>query len=160
MTKACAQCCQVKGCCSLVWKHPAAPTMPTKARKWPRVGEARSSKVGEVQEKEAEVVDKEGLWGKRVCEGITRLSGSLEGLTEMIRHQNVILGRLAGMMEEEATWAVWRRKRQGEPVVAPVIILGESDEEEVRAGVKEGGGEEEEVEEEARNEGEDKEGIE
>ena len=111
-------------------------------------------------EKEAEVVDAEESWGVRACKGIAHLSSSLEGLTEMIRHQNVILGHLAGMMEEEVTWVAWRWKRQGEPVVAPAVILGESNEEEVRAGVKEGGGEEEEVEEEARNEGEHKEDIE
>ena len=118
------------------------------------------SKVLEVWEKEAEVADEEGSWGKRVCEGIAQLSGSLEGLTAMIRHQNISLGRLVGMLEEEVAWARWRRKRQGEPVVAPAIILGKSDEEGVKSGVEEGGGEEEEVEEGAGNKGEDEEGIE
>ena len=144
----------------MVQKHPAVPSMLTKAHKWPRVGEASLSKVGEVWEKEVEVADKEGSWGKRACKGLAQLSSSLKGLTEMIRCQNMILGHLAGMMEEEVTWAVWRRKRQGEPVVAPVVILGESNEEEVRAGVEEGGGKEEEVEEEAGNEGANKEDIE
>ena len=157
MTKACTQCCQVKGKCSLVDKHPTVPLMPTKAHKWPHVGEARLSRAGEVREKEMEVVDEEGSWGVRVCEGIAHLSSSLEGLTEMIRQQNEILGRLAGMMEEEAMRVAWRWMTQGElvvvPVVVPVIALvidlrGEDE------------GKEEEVEEEARNEGEDEEGVE
>ena len=101
-------------------------------------------KVSEVWEKGAEVADKEESWGKKVCEGITTLSGSLNGLTAMIECQNLILGHLAGMLEEEADWARWRRKRQGEPVVPPAVILGEGDEEE-------------ENEEEAGNEGENKE---
>ena len=156
-TKACVQCHQVKGHCSLVQKHPAAPPTPTKACKWPRVGEAGSSRAGEVQEKEVEVADEEGLWGVRVCEGIAHLSSSLEGLTEMIRWQNMILGCLAGMMEEEAMWVAWRQRTQREPVVAPVmapvvmpVVNLRGDDE----------GEEEEVEEEARNKGENKEDIE
>ena len=116
-------------------------------------------KASEEWEKGAEVAGEEESWGKRVCEGIATLSGSLDGLTEMVRRQNVILGHLAGMMEEEADWARWRRKTQGEPAMALAIILGESDEEGVKSGV-EGGGEEEEVEEGARNEGEDEEGVE
>ena len=51
-TKACAQCRQVKGKCSLVKKAPAATLMPTKARKRPRIEDAGSAKVLEVQEKE------------------------------------------------------------------------------------------------------------
>ena len=156
-TKACVQCCQVKGHCSLVRKHPTVPPTPTKAHKWPRVGEAGSLKAGEVWEKEAEVVDEEGSWGMRACKGITCLSSSLEGLTKMIRQQNVILGCLAGMMEEEQVRAAWRQRTQGEPVVAPVVapvitlvidLRGDDEEEE------------EEVEEEAGNEGENKEDIE
>jgi hypothetical protein len=85
-------------------------------------------------------------WGLRACEEIARLSGSLEGLTEMIGRQNALLGRLAGLMEEEAA----RRRRTGSsPRVAPVrapVVLYDSDEEEVReeVGEKE---DEEEVEE-------------
>ena len=105
-------------------------------------------KVSEVWEKEAEVADREGSWGKKVCEGIATLSGSLNGLTEMVRRQNVILGCLAGMLEEEAAWARWRWKTQGEPAVPLVVILGKGDEEE------------EEVEEEAGNEGENEEDVE
>ena len=67
----------------------------------------------------------------------------------MVEHQNVILGRLAVRMEEESDWVRWRQKTQGEPVVPPVVILGEGDEEE-----------EEEVEEEAGNKGENEEDVE
>ena len=148
MTKACAQCCQVKGKCSLVKKVPAATSTPTKAHKRPRVGEAGSSRASEVREKEAMVADEAGSWGAKVCEGIATLSGSLNGLTEMVRHQNVILGCLAGMLEEEVAWARWRWKTQGELVVTLAVILGEGDEEE------------EEVEEEAGNKGENEEDIE
>ena len=151
-TKACVQCHQVKGHCSLVRKHPAIPSTPTQAHKQPRVSEAGLSRAGEVWEKEAEVADKEGSWGVRACKGIAHLSSSLEGLTDMIRWQNEILGHLVGIMEEEQVRAVWRWRMQGAsvvvPVVVPVVILGESDEEEVRAGVEEGGGEEEEVRDE------------
>ena len=94
--------------------------------------------------KEAEVADEEESWGRRACEGLAQLSSSIEGLTAMIRRQNLLLGHLAGMLEEEADWVRWRRKRQGEPVVPPAVILGEGDEEE-------------EVEEEAENEGENEE---
>ena len=100
----------------MVKKAPAMPSTPTKAHKRPHIGEASSLKVSEVQEKEAEVADEAGSCGAKVCEGIATLSSSLDGLTEMVRCQNVILGCLAGMMEEEADWARWRRKRQGEPV--------------------------------------------
>ena len=102
-------------------------------------------KVSEVQVKEAEVADKEESWGRRACEGLAQLSGSIEGLTAMIGRQNLLLGRLVGMLEEEADWARWRRKRQGEPVVPPAVILGKGDEEE------------EEIEEEAGNKGENEE---
>ena len=142
------QCRQVKGHCSLMKKKDPAPSMPTKARKQPRVGEAGSTKVPEVQEKGAEVADEEEPWGKKVCEGIASLGDSLDGLAKMVRHQNVILGHLAGMMEEEVDWARWRRKTQGEPAVPPVVILGKGDEEE------------EEVEEEAGNKGENEEDVE
>ena len=144
-TKACAQCRQVKGKCSLVKKGPAVPSMPTKARKRPRVGEAEASKVSEMREKGAEVTDEAGSWGAKVCEGIATLSGSLDGLTTMVERQTLILGRLAGMMEEESDWRRWRRKRQGEPVIPPAVIMGMGDEEE------------EEGEEEAGNEGENEE---
>ena len=70
MTKACTQCRQVKGKCSLVKKGPAMPSTPTKACKRPRVGEAEASKVSVVREKGAEVVGEEELWGKRVCKGL------------------------------------------------------------------------------------------
>ena len=103
--------------------------------------------MSEVQEKEAEVADEEGSWGVKVCKGIATLSSSLDGLAEMVRHQNIILGRLAGMMEEEVAWAKWRWRRQGELVVTPVVILGEGDEEE-------------EVEEEVGNEEEHEEDME
>ena len=52
-----------------------------------------------------EVVGEEESWGKRVCKGLARLSGSLNGLTAMVECQTLILGHLAGMMEEEADWA-------------------------------------------------------
>ena len=95
--------------------------------------------------KEVEVADKEESWGRRACEGLAQLSSSIEGLTTMIGCQNILLGCLVGMLEEEADWVRWRRKRQGEPVVPPAVILGEGDKEE------------EEVEEEAGNEGENEE---
>ena len=98
-----------------------------------------------MQEKGAEVMDEEGSWGKRMCEGIARLSSSLDGLTTMVEHQNAILGHLAVRMEEELDWARWRRKREGEPVMPLVVIMGVGDEEE------------EEGEEEAGNEGENEE---
>ena len=113
-TRACMQCHQVKGHCSLVKKKDPAPSMLSKARKRPRIGEAGPSRVSEVQEKEAMVADGAGSWGVKVCKGITSLSGSLNGLAEMVRCQNIILGCLAGMMEEEAAWVKWRRRRQGE----------------------------------------------
>ena len=103
------------------------------------------TKVLEVREKGVEVADEVGSWGAKVCEGIASLGGSLDGLAEMVRCQNIILGCLAGMMEEEADWARWRRKRQGEPVVPLAVILGKGDKEE------------EEVEEEAGNKGENEE---
>ena len=43
--------------------------------------------------------EKEDAWGVRACKGIAHLSGSLEGLADMIRRQNEILGRLVGVME-------------------------------------------------------------
>ena len=94
-----------------------------------------------MREKGAEVMDEVELWGKRMCEGIARLSGSLDGLTAMVERQNIILGRLAVRMEEESDWARWRWKTQGELVVPLAVILGKGDEEE-----------EEEVEDEAGNE--------
>ena len=95
-----------------------------------------------MREKGAEVTDEAGSWEAKVCKGIATLSGSLDGLTAMVKHQTLILGRLVGMMEEEADWRRWRQKRQGEPVIPPAVIMGMGDEEE------------EEVEEEAGNEGE------
>ena len=47
------------------------------------------------------------------------------------------------MMEEEADWRRWRRRREGTPRAAPTI-LGEGEEEEVREEVEEKGNEEEE----------------
>ena len=139
------QCRQVKAKCSLVEKRPAAPSTPPRACKRPQVNEAGLSRTGGTQER-VEVADggaeTEDMWGVRVCEGIAWLSGSLEGLTTMIECQTLILGRLVGMMEEEADWRRWRQKRQGEPVIPPAVIMGVGDEEE------------EEVEEEAGNEGE------
>ena len=131
---ACAQCHQVKASCSLVKKRPAVPSTPTKACKRPRIGEVGASKV-------TEVTDEAGSWGVKVCEGIATLSSNIEGLTAMIERQNTILGRLAGLMEEEADWARWRRKMEGEPVGPPAIIEGVGDEGD------------DEVEEEAENEG-------
>ena len=119
--------------------------MPTKARKRPRVGEAGSTRAPEVQEKGAEVAGEEESWGVKVCEGITTLSSSLDGLTMMVERQTLILGHLAGMMEEESDWRRWKRKRQGEPVIPLAVIMGVGDEEE------------EEGEEEAGNEGENEE---
>ena len=129
-------------------KKDPAPLTPAKARKRPRVEGAGSAKVSEVRAKEAEVADEEESWGRRMCEGIARLSGSLDGLTAMVERQNIILGCLAGVMEEELDWARWRRKTQGELAVPLVVILGEGDEEE------------EEVEEEVGNKGENEEDIE
>ena len=146
-TRACAQCRQVKGKCSLVRKADPAPSTPTKARKRPRVGEAGSTRAAEVREKGAEATDGEVSWGERVCEGIATLSGSLDGLTAMIERQTLLLGRLAGMMEEEADHRRWRRKMEGEPVRPPAIIEGVGDEEEVREEVEEGVGNEGENEE-------------
>jgi hypothetical protein len=120
-----------------VKKKEPAPSTPTKARKRPRVGEAGSTRA-------AEVTDEEESWGKRLCEGIAQLSGSLDGLTTMVEHQNAILGRLAVRMEEESDWARLRRKREGEPVIPPAIIEGVGDEED-----------DDEVEEGAENEGEE-----
>ena len=122
-------------------KADPAPSMPTKARKRPRIGEAGSTRAAEVREKGAEATDGEASWGERLCEGIARLSGSLDGLTAMIERQTLLLGRLAGMMEEEADYRRWRRKQEGEPVGPPAIIEGVGDE-----------GEDDEVEEEAENE--------
>ena len=68
----------------MVKKPPAMSSMPTKARKRPHIGEARPSRVSEAWEKEAEVVGEEESWGKRMCEGIAQLSGSLDGLTTMV----------------------------------------------------------------------------
>ena len=81
-----------------------------------------------------------------MCEGIATLSGSLDGLTAMIERQTLILGRLAGMMEEEADHRRWRRKMEGEPVIPPAVIMGAGDE-----------GEDNEVEGGAENEGENEE---
>ena len=67
----------------------------------------------------------------------------------MVERQTLILGRLAGMMEEEADWRRWRQRRQGEPVIPLAVILGKGDEEE-----------EEEVEEGVGNEGENEEDVE
>ena len=69
-TWACVQYCQVKGCCSLVKKHPAVPLTLTKACKRPRVGEAGLLRVSELWEKEVEVADEEESWGRKACEGI------------------------------------------------------------------------------------------
>ena len=121
-TRACAQCRQVKGKCSLVRKADPAPSTPTKAHKWPRVGEAGSTRAAEVREKGAEAMDGEASWVERLCEGIARLSGSIEALTAMVERQTLILGCLVGMMEEEADWRRWRRKTQGEPAGPPAII--------------------------------------
>ena len=109
--KACTQCHRVKGHCSLVGKHPAVPPTPTKACKWPRVGEAGSLGAGEAQEwvEEAKEEEEES-WGVRVCEGIAHINGSLIGLAEMIRQQNDLLGHLMGMMEEERMVVAWRRR--------------------------------------------------
>ena len=148
MTKACAQCRQVKGRCSLVKKKDPAPPTPTKARKQPRVGEAGSTRAAEVWEKGAEATDGEASWGERVCKGIATLSGSLDGLTTMVERQTLILGCLAGMMEEEADHRRWGRKREGEPVGPLAIIEGVGDEGD------------DEVEEEAENEGENEEDVE
>ena len=149
MTRACTQCRQVKGKCSLVKKRPAAPSTPPRAHKRPRVNEAGLSRTGGTQE-QVEVADgraeTEDAWGVRACEEITWLSGSLEGLTAMIKCQTLILGRLAGMMEEEADWRRWRRRREGTPRAAP-IMLGKGEEEEVREEVEEGVGNEGENEE-------------
>jgi len=145
-TKACAQCRQVKSRCSLVKKKEPGPSTPTKARKRPRVGEAESTRTPEVRERGAEAAIEEASWGERVCEGIATLSGSLDGLTAVIERQTLILGRLAGMMEEEADHRRWRRKMEGEPVGPPAIIEGVGDE-----------GEDNEVEEEAGNEEEEEE---
>ena len=91
----------------------------------------------------------EEAWGKRACEELTRLSSSIEGLTTMVECQTLILGRLAGMMEEEADRRRLRWRREGMPRAAP-IMLGRGEEEEVR----------EEVEEGAGNMGENKEDVE
>jgi hypothetical protein len=99
---ACWQCRHVKARCSLVGKRGVATTTPAKPRKRARIGEAgssRMSRVSEEAEKESEVTEKGDVWGKRACEGLERLSGSLEGLADMIRRQNEILGRLVGVME-------------------------------------------------------------
>ena len=146
---ACAQCHQVKASCSLVKRRPAATSTPTKARKQPRIGEAGSTRTPEVRERGAEAVGAEESWGERVCEGIATLSSSLDGLTAMVEHQNAILGRLAGLMEEEADWARWRRKMEGEPVIPPAVIMGMGDE-----------GEDDEVEGGAENEEEEEVGDE
>ena len=83
----------------------------------------------------------EDAWGVRACEGIARLTDSLEGLTSMIGQQNELLGRLLDMMVKERVWAAWRRMEEA-PRTAPVVL---------------GEGEEEEVREEAGNEGENEE---
>ena len=75
MSKACAQCCQVKGHCSLVKKKDPAPSTPTKARKRPRVGEAGSTRTPEVREKGAEVAGKEESRG----EGAYCAQGGVQG---------------------------------------------------------------------------------
>ena len=144
--RACAQCRQVKASCSLVKRRPAATSTPTKAHKRPRIGEAGSTRTPEVRERGAEAVGVEESWGERVCEGIATLSGSLDGLTTMIECQTLILGRLVGMMEEEADYRRWRRRREGEPVIPPAVIMGVGDE-----------GEDDEVEGGAENEGENEE---
>ena len=64
----------------------------------------------------------------------------------MVERQNAILGRLAVRMEEESDWAQLRRKREGEPVIPPAVIMGAGDE-----------GEDDEVEGGAENEGEEEE---
>ena len=56
----------------------------------------------------------------------------------MIEHQTLILGRLAGMMEEESDWRRWRRRREGTPQAVPTI-LGGGEEEEVKRSRKERG---------------------
>ena len=93
------------------------------------------------------MVGEEESWGAKVCEGITTLSSSLDGLTAMVERQTLILGHLAGMMEEEADWRRWRQKRQGEPVIPPAVIMGVGDEEEEEEVEGEAGNEEEEEEE-------------
>ena len=87
----------------------------------------------------------EDAWGVRACEGIARLSDSLEGLTSMIGQQNELLGRLLDMMAKERVWATWRRMEEA-PRTVPVV-LGEGEEEEVREEVEEGVGNEGENEE-------------
>ena len=152
---ACWQCRHVKAKCSLVRKRGVALSTPAKPRKRARTGEAGSSKVGASREKEVVVADEgsreEDSWGLRACEEIARLSGSLEGLSEMIGRQNALLGRLMEMMEEEATRAAWRRRTGESPRMAPgrtPVVLGVSDEEETREEVEEKGNEEEDEEDE------------
>ena len=105
-------------------------------------------RASEAREKEAEVADA-GAWGKRACEELAHLSRSLDGLTAMVKRQTLILGHLAGMMEEELDRRRLRRRREGTPRAAPTI-LGRGEEEEVR----------EEIEEGVGNEGENKEDVE
>ena len=102
-------------------------------------------RASEAWEKEAEVAGV-GAWGKRACEELAQLSGSLNGLTAMVKCQTLILGRLAGMMEEESDQRRSRRRREGTPRAAPTI-LGGDEEEEVRDEVEEGAGNEGENEE-------------
>ena len=117
----------------MVEKRPTVPPTPTRAHKWPQVGEAGSSRVGEAQEwvEEVKEEEEEDVWGVRACKGIAQLNGSLEGLTNMIRWQNEILGCLVGMMEEEQVTATWRQRRQGTLVVAPVVDLSKDNEEDL-----------------------------
>ena len=96
-------------------------------------------------EKESEVTEKGSVWGMRACEELARLSGSIKALTAMVERQTLILGHLAGMMEEEVDHRRWRRKWEGEPVGPLAIIKGVGDEGD------------DEVEEEVENEGENEE---
>ena len=87
-------------------------------------------------------VETEDAWGVRACEGIARLTGSLEGLTSMIGQQNELLGHLLDMMVKERVWTAWRWMERVPRTV--LIILGKGEEEEVREEVEEKGDEEEE----------------
>ena len=141
---ACWQCRHVKAKCSLVGKCGVAPSTPTKPRKRARTREAGLSKVGrmlEVAEKESEGTERGDVWGVRACEELARLSGSLDGLTTMVECQTLILGHLAGMMEEESDWRRWRWKREGEPVIPLAVTMGVGDEGE-EGGEEEAGNEE------------------
>ena len=82
-------------------KRPAAPSMPPRARKRPRVNEVGPSRTGRTQER-VEVADggaeTEDAWGVRACEEIAWLSRSLEGLTAvggiLVRYVTCLQGRV------------------------------------------------------------------